>query len=328
MPIDKDTGEWIDEGQQGYDDIQTPEFGDGTPTGLQTVSAPGAPSTAPAPAASTDYSQQIKDTYQKDFGRGPDQNEMSSDLANAQKYGWDTGPNGGVKATIDKRMGNTPNAGEHAPGPAGLFPSFPGSAGGANHYDDMWKQLSGLFNGGQPNQDIINRRMDVARDQLNRERNRTLKNNQALLADRGLVGSGPEATSYENMDERLGGATNDAYQSIYGDELQRADSRMMNALTLATGMTSDQARNYIDQFRAQTDHDLGFGQLALGNKNSDQGFTLGQGQLALNNFTANNQNNQFYASLKQAAEQGNIEAILKLLELQGINASQLRQGHV
>lgn len=68
------------------------------------------PGPAPSSGGGSDNSQRVRDEYQSQFGRAPSAAELSSELENLNKYGWDTGPFGGVKAQIDKRATNTPNA--------------------------------------------------------------------------------------------------------------------------------------------------------------------------------------------------------------------------
>ena len=174
---------------------------------------------------------------------------------------------------------------------------YGGSAGGgsytqSNPYaDEIMQQLRGLFPDGAFNQQVVNRRVDNVRDTLNKQRQSRLSTNQALLADRGLIGSGPEGVAQANLEDDLYGTFTGAVNDIYANESENADKRMMQALSLATGMSLEQASQYIDMFRAQTDRDLGFGNLALGNKEADNSFNLGLGNLALGNSRAANDYN-------------------------------------
>lgn len=106
---------------------------------------PGAPGTVPPPNDTTkpptDYTQQVKDEYQQKFGRAPTAAELKSEQENLTKYGWDTGPFGGVKAQIDKRATNTPGAGT-------AQPSGPGSpSSSVSNYSGL---MSGISNATDP----------------------------------------------------------------------------------------------------------------------------------------------------------------------------------
>lgn len=188
--------------------------------------------------------------------------------------------------------------------------------------DDVMNTLKGLFPGGAFNQDIVNRRSDNARDAINSAGKRTRSNNQAMLASRGLIGDGPEMSAHDSLDERLLGAENSAVNDIYARESENADSRMMQALQLAAGMSTDEARLAIDQFRANTDRDLGYGNLALGNKRADNDFTLGQGDLALGNQNSVNSYNLGLGNLGidrdrllYEMESGDIDQLMAILQM-------------
>jgi len=139
----------------------------------------------------------------------------------------------------------------------------------------MLNQLKGLFPGGMFNQGIVNQRTDIARDALNRYRNQQNATNRAALANRGLLGSGPEATAQNLNEENIGGMFQNAVSGIQANESEAADRRMMQALQLATGLTADQAGLMLDSWKAQSGNNLGYGQLALGNRNADIESQLG-----------------------------------------------------
>jgi hypothetical protein len=195
--------------------------------------------------------------------------------------------NGGARFDLSSIMGGGSGSGSGSGGYGGGSGSS--SFTSSNPYaDEIMQQLRGLFPDGGFNQDIVNRRVDSARDVLNKQRTSRNATNRALLADRGLIGSGPEVTSYDNLEGDLYNQFSGAVNNIYANESENADQRMMEALSLATGMTLQQASQAIDQYRAQTDRDLGFGNLALGNKRADNDFSLGMGDLALGNVRAGN----------------------------------------
>lgn len=127
MPYDAD-GNWIaypdpssdgskDATGQPYNSDGTVGSGDG---GVPTQPHGGSyPPSAPGPAQTTNNGGNnssdeaaIKAQYQKAFGRDPDANELSTDLANAAKYGLtSSGPTGGVLGGIAARSNNVAGSG-------------------------------------------------------------------------------------------------------------------------------------------------------------------------------------------------------------------------
>ena len=208
-----------------------------------------------------------------------------------------------------------------------LIPSSSGGGGGngggnsnGGRYslngDEIYGYLKGLFPGGGFNQDIVNRRLDSVKTGLDAQRKSTQKNNEAYLADRGLIGSGPQASANESLESRLFGQFGQAYNDIYADEANNADSRMIAALSAATGMNESEAAHYIDEFRANTERDLGFGNLAARNRETDLGYyragndySLGQGNLALGNYRATNDYN--LGAQQNATEQDKLAELIR-----------------
>lgn len=170
--------------------------------------------------------------------------------------------------------------------------------------------LESLFKDGGFNDEAVRLRTTNAVDQLERMRQSRLATNQASLASRGLIGSGPETTGINGIDESTYDLMTGAVNDINAAEREAADARRMQALQIGAGLTAEQARNAVDWFNAQTtrglgegqlalgqnqlalnrdlgfgqlnlDRDLGFGNLALGNRRADIDYALGQGNLAL-----------------------------------------------
>lgn len=191
--------------------------------------------------------------------------------------------------------------------------------------DSLMATLQGLFPGGGLNTDVLNRRFDSARDQITAAGKRTRANNEAALASRGLIGDGPEITAQNRLDERLLATENNALNDIFADESENADARMMQALGLATGLESDMMRNAVDQFRANTERDLGFGNLDLNRM-------LGSGRLAIDNMGSVNDYNLGLGRLQldrdkliNDIENGDIDRLLQLIE-QLMAGSQISAG--
>lgn len=196
--------------------------------------------------------------------------------------------------------------------------------GGMGGGQDDWLKsaLRSLGTNGAMNQDILNRRVDNQRDVLNQNRKSQTASNNARLAERGLIGDGPQSTAMGNLETRLGEGFNSAVNEIYADESQNADDRMMQALTLSTGLSQSEAQNLIDMFRANTERDLGTGRLNLDTQ-------LGYGNLALGNLDATNSYNLGLDTLGQAREfkladldAAQIDRVIKLLD-QGLTLQQI-----
>jgi hypothetical protein len=230
-----------------------------------------------------------------------------------------------------------------------------GGAGGGSssrstgNFDGLKEALAGLFPNGNFNQDVVNRRVDNVRGALSGARKSRLQTNQALLADRGLIGSGPEMTAYKNMDEDLFNQEISGVNDAYAHESDAADSRMMQALQIAAGMTADEAAQAVNWFRAQNDatrnandFSLGQGQLALGNRNTDLGyynsdhdFSLGQGRLAIDNMNGVNTANLGMGrlgldrdALQHAIQSGDMDRLIEILKLQQGGASTSAGGYL
>ena len=199
-----------------------------------------------------------------------------------------------------------------------------GGGGGSNRGgspDALRSALMGLWGGGM-NQNIINSRLSNAKDTLNRQRKSTLASNQALLANRGLMGmpgapSGAEGSTYARMDTDLADRFANAATGIYADESENADQRMMDALRISAGLdTADQDRalqamlgtmgNDLGWFNANTNRDLGMGNLALGNMNAVNSYNMDLARFGLDRDLA-----------MAGLEQGDIQVLIDFIrELQ------------
>lgn len=175
-------------------------------------------------------------------------------------------------------------------GGGGAMPTTPGPGSGGPGRQDIWSLLQGVISGGGgANNEVINRRLEGARESMNKARSSQTSQYRSQLADRGLVGSGGEVMGASNLEEQLANTYAGAERDIYADEFGRADDRMMQALSLATGMTMDEARNAIERYKTDVTRELGLGRLGLDEM-------LGMGQLGLGNLNANMNWNQFLAN--------------------------------
>lgn len=141
-----------------YDPISNPGgTGTGLPSNPNPPPDPGQSNPTPAPTSSSSSSsssssdqQAIIDQYNKIFGRAPDANELSTDLANAAKYGLtSSGPTGGVLGGIAARGNNKAGSGVTG-SPTGAPSSSGGSSTGpfsspypsGSQYDDPASMLA------------------------------------------------------------------------------------------------------------------------------------------------------------------------------------------
>lgn len=200
--------------------------------------------------------------------------------------------------------------------------------------DDLKNALKGLFPGGMFNQDVVNTRTQGARENLERFRKSQSQGDNAVLAARGLMGSGAEQTAQNRLSSNIADQYGTQVNDIYANESQNADSRMAKALELATGMSIADAENSIAQYRAQNDLELGRGQLALGNRTADQNYSLGQGRLALDRTNGDRSydlglrsDDLGRADLEERARMGDINAQIELLRINAGNADTSAGGH-
>lgn len=166
-------------------------------------------------------------------------------------------------------------------------PSPDGGAPAANN--ELMTILRSLISGGG-NQDILNRRVESARTHLDSDRQSQTDYLLAKLADQGLIGSGPVQSSLAGLESDLGANFGDEVNQIYADESANADSRMMTALSLMSGLSTADQNRALEWFKANTDagqgqqridldQSLGLGNLALGNARLGADYSLGLGNL-------------------------------------------------
>lgn len=224
--------------------------------------------------------------------------------------------------------------------------------------DDIGMELSKLFPNGMFNQSLVDNRVSSATDALERGRKSRLATNRAAMAERGILNS-QDSPAMNRMDESLYDSFAGTVRDIYGDESANADSRMMTALTTAAGLTSEQARQVIDRYRADTERtnvgnqftlgkgqlelghknagitrELGLGNIGLGYRNAGINEMLGKGQLALGNLNAANNYNLGLGQLGlgqqelvQRAQQGDTTALIDLLKLYMGGAQSTQSGY-
>lgn len=188
--------------------------------------------------------------------------------------------------------------------------------------DDIGNELKKLFPSGLYNNQLVSDRTSSAADDLNRQRKSRMATNRAVLADRGLLGSGPEMTAMNRMEEDLYDQFTGSVRDIRADESSNADERMMLALTTAAGLSTDQARLVLDRFKAENEDKFNMGSLSLGHRNAGITETLGLGNLALGNLNATNSYNLGLGNLglgRDTLNSGNtntrVDQLIDLLEI-------------
>jgi hypothetical protein len=165
---------------------------------------------------------------------------------------------------------------------------------------EIMDQLKKLFPDGAFNKDLVNTRTNIARDQLNSFSKSRNASNQAKLAERGLIGSGAEQTAQNRAEADIADQYSQAVSGIFGDESQRADARMIQALQLAAGMSEAEAQLLLDSQLGNrgldVQRELGLGNIGLGYHRTNADYNLGRGRLELDQ------------------NQGDMDAMIRLLE--------------
>lgn len=205
--------------------------------------------------------------------------------------------------------------------------------------DEIMQQLRGLFPNGAFNQGVVDRRVSNASDALNRNRKSQLETVNAALASRGQgINDGTYGTARGNLETRLGEDFNSNVNDIYAKESENADQRMMQALSLATGMTLDEAKNMIDMARISADERMNSANVGLGYHKADQDYALGSSRnandltLGLGGLANQNTRNQYDYSLGLGnlgvqRDQLTIDQMSKLLEMYLNGANTSAGGH-
>ncbi len=215
---------------------------------------------------------------------------------------------------------NFPTGGHNAPpgGDGNGAGSGTGTGPGINGVtgDSLRATIAKLFPGGLFNQDIVNRRTENAGATLRRAAQSRKANNKAIMGERGQLGSGPEYSSENRVNQDIDDRYNEAVSGIYANESENADQRMIQALGLATGMETADLDRALGYLRANNDFSLGQGGLALGNMKAQNEYNLGLGNFGLNRDVA-----------KYNMERGDVDQMLQLLQLLLGGANTSSGGH-
>lgn len=209
-------------------------------------------------------------------------------------------------------VGHPAAAGQAAQQAAAGTPGGPGSMGQAmvgnapqSAPTDLMGALQAILargEGGGLSQDIINPRIESARENLDRYGKSRSEGLQAQLSERGLLGSGAEATGMMGLEEELAQIFGGNVRDIYADEGRAADQRLMQALGILGGR-----ENQLTQ--SGTQRDLGFA-------NIESDYNLGQGRLGLDRELG-----------LLNAQQGQQDSLMQFLQLMLGGAGQAREGY-
>lgn len=105
--------------------------------------------------------------------------------------------------------------------------------------------------------------VEAARSPLDVMRRAQIAQGGAALAGRGLLGSGAAREYGERLEERLAPQYTAAGQQIEMRERDREETRLSNAMTLASGMSQEQSRNLLNTVRTMSDRTQMLSDIAL-----------------------------------------------------------------
>lgn len=188
---------------------------------------------------------------------------------------------------------------------------------------DLEATLRGLIaGGGNLNQDRLNQRLIGARDTNAMAFRGQLADTRGALADRGLLSEpgipqGSEALGVRRIAESLAPTYANSVRDIYVDESRASDARLSQALSLATGMASEQASNLLATVNSSTARQQMLSQIALQ--------TLGQ-NIEWNKFLA--QYGLDRDKLLNDIQSGRTAQVIQMLQMFLTAASLSRGGYV
>lgn len=237
--------------------------------------------------------ERIQQEYQDSLGRAATPDELSSDLANTQKYGFDTGQYGGVQATIANRATNLPGQGEHdntAKTPSQAWNASAQTTGRSNSlYDELSKRIAGANAPVDPNDPLIHGQVatfGAAQERAKRDYLSNIAEKAGPLANL----RGEQRMAAEKLGQNVSG-----FQS---ELLAREQAARRDQAGQALGLFSGQISG--DQNR-ELQSALGFGDLnlrdKLGTRGLDQNMTQFLKELALRQWQLGDQSDYQWATL-------------------------------
>ena len=163
---------------------------------------------------------------------------------------------------------------------SGALANFIGQEGRTTFGGDVQDALSGLLKrGGELPADQVARRFESARELLDKGR-RTMINdlrgdlgNRNLLSEPGIP-QGIETGGINRVTEAIAPEFSRALRDIYTDESAKSDARMMTALQMATGFSTDQARNLLAGIGEGTARQSALADIALRTLQNNQAWSM------------------------------------------------------
>ena len=151
----------------------------------------------------------------------------------------------------------------------GALANFLGSEGSTSFGGTVQDALAGLLNrGGALDDGQVARRYESARELLDKGRRTMINDMRGDLASRNLLSEpgipqGSEIGGIQRITEKLAPEFSRALRDIYSDEAAKSDARLMTSLQLATGFSTDQARNLLAGIGEGTARQTALSDLAL-----------------------------------------------------------------
>ena len=205
----------------------------------------------------------------------------------------------------------------------GALANFLGAEGSTTFGGDVQAALAGLLErGGDLDNNQVARRYESARELLDKGRRTMIGDMRGDLAERNLLSEpgipqGAEIGGLERITERLAPEFSRALRDIYSDETAKSDARMMTALQLATGFSTDQARNLLAGIGEGTARQTQLADIALRSLQTNMAWSQFLAQFGLER-----------DKVMYEIQNGNIEQMLPLLQAFIQMAGLANQGYV
>jgi hypothetical protein len=136
-----------------------------------------------------------------------------------------------------------------------------------------------IESGGNIDEGATRRRFESSRELIDKARRTMINDARGDLASRNLlsepgIAQGVEAGTMGRITESLGAEFARAQRDIISDEADRADTRVQNALSMATGLAADQAKTFLAGLGEGTARQIGLAQVALQSLEQNQAWNM------------------------------------------------------
>jgi len=195
-----------------------------------------------------------------------------------------------------------------------------GQTGSTPYGQNIASTLMDIIRGGHAPD--LSRRLVSAREDEAHGMQGMVNDARGALADRGIlsepgVEQGPEIGAITRLTEQLAPSFASSISDIEQHGMDLEHEQLQNALSLATGLSSDQAKNIIGAFGAGTQLQLGLAQIALGQLQSDR-----QWQQFLANFGLD------HDRIMEELRQGRTDQIIRLIDIFQNNTDTSAGGYI